>query len=124
MSDQIYLHGMVFDGHVGVPEEERAVVQPIEVDVELMVDLAAAGNTDDLAATVDYGLVYAACRELLDSRSYRLLEAVAETIAGELLRRFALVDAVVVRAKKPGVPIDGEIEHAGVRIERRRPSAA
>jgi dihydroneopterin aldolase len=120
MSDQIHLHGMVFDGHVGVPDEERAVAQPIEVDVELMLDLSPAGTSDDLAATVDYGLVYAACRELVESRSFHLLEAVAESLAAELLRRFAPVEALVVHARKPGVPIDGEIEHAGVCIERRR----
>jgi dihydroneopterin aldolase len=111
---------MVFDGHVGVTEEERGSAQPIEIDVELELDLQPAGQSDDLSATVDYGRVFEACAATMASRSFKLLEGVAESVAAELLARFDRVGLVRVSVAKPGVPIDGVIDHAGVRIERRR----
>ncbi len=41
----------------GVLPEEQSRPQPFEVDVELEVDLANAGQSDDLDDTVDYSAV-------------------------------------------------------------------
>lgn len=123
MTDHIYLHGMVFTGRHGVTDDERAEPQPIEVDVELGLDLRPAGTSDELAQTVDYRDVFEVCREAVEERSFRLLEGLAEELAGEILARFTLVEHVSVRAKKPGVPLDGIVEHAGVAIERERGEA-
>jgi len=120
MSDRIYLHGMVFEGRHGVTEEERASPQPIEVDVDVVVDLRRAGESDDLAQTVDYGDVFAVCRDVVENESFHLLEGIAEALARRVLGRFADVDAIHVNVKKPGVPLHGVVEHAGVRIERTR----
>jgi 7,8-dihydroneopterin aldolase/epimerase/oxygenase len=120
MADHIYLHGMVLEGRHGVTDEERAEPQPIEVDVELELDLRPAGTSDDLARTVDYGDVFDVCREVVEQRSFHLLEGLAEALAADILARFAQVEHVSVRAKKPGVPLDGIVEHAGVAIERER----
>ena len=43
------------EGRLGVSEEERELPQLVEVDVEVEADLAAAGASDALADTVDYG---------------------------------------------------------------------
>jgi 7,8-dihydroneopterin aldolase/epimerase/oxygenase len=111
---------MVFEGRHGATEEERADAQAIEVDVELEADLRRAGESDDLAQTVDYGEVFEVCRVVVEDHSFRLLEAIAEGIARAVLTRFTAVEAVAVTVRKPGVPIDGVLEHAGVCIERRR----
>lgn len=120
MSDRIYLHGMVFEGRHGVTEEERAEPQEIEVDVDVELDLARPGTTDDLADTVDYSEVFEVCRGVVEERSFHLLEGIAEAVAAEVLGRFPSIEVVSVRAKKPGLPIDGVVEHAGVQIERSR----
>jgi len=120
MSDHIYLHGMVFEGRHGVTDEERAEPQPIEVDVDLHVDLREAGASDDLNRTVDYSEVFEHCRPIVEERSFHLLEGIAEAIAAELLAAFPRVAGVKVRAKKPGIPLRGVVEHAGVEIERER----
>ena len=41
----------------GVLPEERDRAQPLEIDLDLWADLSAAGRSDDLADTVDYGAV-------------------------------------------------------------------
>lgn len=120
MSDQVYLHGMEFEGRHGVTDEERSRLQIIELDVEMSLDLRDAGRSDELAQTVDYGDVFEVCRDQVEKRSYHLLEGLAEAVAADILARFARVETVTVRAKKPGLPLDGVVEHAGVKIERSR----
>jgi dihydroneopterin aldolase len=120
VTDAIVLRGMAFEGRHGATDEERELTQTIELDVELRLDLRAAGQSDDLGQTIDYAAVFEVCRAQVEEHSYRLLEALAEGLAAEILDRFTLARAVVVEARKPGVPIDGVIDHAGVRIERSR----
>lgn len=56
--DTILLKGLVFHGYHGVLEEERRLGQKFVVDIEASADLARAGQTDDLADTVNYAAVY------------------------------------------------------------------
>lgn len=118
-SDRIVLSGMRFEGRHGATDDERELPQLLELDVELWLDLAAAGRSDDLAATVDYGPVIETCRDVVERRSFRLLEALAEAVAAEILRT-TTAGSVVVRVRKLAVPIDAELDFAGVEIRRRR----
>ena len=120
MSDRIVLANMRFDGRHGVHEWERAATQPFEVDVELVADLRAAGESDDLAKTVDYGRVFGLVKDIVETRTYFLLEAIAEAIATSVLERFGQAEAVIVRVRKPKVRLSGALDYAGVEIERRR----
>jgi len=120
--DRIELAAMRFEGHHGVSEMERASPQPFEVDVTLDLDLASAGELDDLAETVDYAALYRQVREIVEATSFNLLEALAEAIAVEILAAHPLVDAVDVRIHKPNVQLGGPVGRAGVAIHRRRPS--
>ena len=119
MSDRIVLAAMRFQGRHGVTALERATPQPFEVDVELVTDLQPAGVEDDLDRTVDYGAAFEICRELVEATNFRLLEAIAEGLAHELLRAFPRVSEVVVRVRKLQVPLDGDLAYAAVEIRRR-----
>ena len=119
MTDRIVLQGMKFNGRHGLTDEERALVQPFEVDVELLTNLQPAGVDDDIAKTVDYEKVFEICRELVEATNFKLLEAIAEGIAHEILVAMP-VGEVGVRVRKLKVPIRGKLEHAGVEIWRAR----
>jgi len=125
VSDRIILTNMVFPGRHGVGEAERASAQPFEVDVEVVCDLAAAGRADDLALTVDYGEVFRICRAVVEGPSKHLVEALAEEIAERVmaLGPEPRASEVVVRVRKPAVPLAGMLDHAGVEIVRRRGGA-
>lgn len=110
---------MRFQGRHGVYDHELLTPQPFEVDVELLLNLQPAGVDDDLAKSVDYGKVYDAVRQIVESTSFRLLEALAEAISHELLADFDVTE-VGVRVRKPNVQLGGELDHAGVEIWRRR----
>ena len=118
MTDRIVLAAMRFQGHHGVTAEERAEPQPIEVDVEMSLDLQPAGSEDELERTADYGRAYDLCREVVESASFHLLEAIAEGIAHELLAVYPSVREVTVRVRK--MRLRGrDLAYAGVEIKRR-----
>ncbi|MGC8634830.1 MAG: dihydroneopterin aldolase [Candidatus Limnocylindrales bacterium] len=119
MTDRIVLRGMLFQGRHGYTEEERARPQPFEVDVELLLNLQPAGVDDDLEQTVDYGRAFEIAKELVESTNFRLVEAIAEGIAHELLRALP-VNEVGVRVRKLQVPVSGHLDHAEVEIWRTR----
>lgn len=111
---------MEFEGRHGVGDEERADLQSFELDVELTLDLREAGTSDDLEQTVDYSTVFERCRTIVEERSFHLLEGIAEAVAADLLSGFPRLESVIVRVRKPGVPIDGVLDYAGVEIQRSR----
>ena len=119
MTDRIVLKGMRFRGRHGLTDEERAVAQPFEVDVELLTNLQPAGVEDDIEKTVDYAEVFEICRELVEATNFKLLEAIAEGIAHEILAAMP-VGEVGVRVRKLKVPLQGRLDHAGVEIWRAR----
>jgi dihydroneopterin aldolase len=121
VADRVGLVNMRFEGRHGVLDQERTQAQPFEVDAELYLDLAPAGLADDLSLTVDYRDVFEICREVVEDRSVKLIEALAESIAARLLARFEAlaVSEVVVRVRKPLVPLPGELDCAAVEVRRR-----
>jgi len=119
VSDRIFLEGMLFHGTHGVFPEEQVTPQPFEVDVELTLNLQPAGLSDELALTIDYGAVYEACRQIVESTRFNLIEALAEAIAHELLAGYP-ADEVAVRIRKPDVKLSGPFRTAGIAIRRRR----
>src|SRR5688500_134166 len=106
--DHIHLRGLRVTGTHGVLPEERARSQPFEVDVDIEADLSAAGASDDLADTVDYGAVVSAVAAVVRDESHRLLERLATRIAEEVLAVDDRIEAVTVVVDKlrPPVPTD------------------
>lgn len=119
MSDRITLRGLRFLGRHGVELEERLEPQPFDVDLILRGDLSAAAATDDLADTVDYSAVFTLVGEVVEGRSYRLIEALAGAIANAVLAAHP-IDDVEVRVRKPKAPLPGVFETVEVRLRRRR----
>lgn len=119
MSDRITLANMRFSGRHGFYDHELEHPQRFEVDIELVLNLQPAGVDDDLTKTIDYGRVYDIARQIVESTSFRLLEAIAEAISHEVLAAFD-VREVGVRVRKPDVQLGGPLDHAAVEVWRQR----
>jgi dihydroneopterin aldolase len=115
--DRILIPGLREQGIHGVLPEERARPQPFEVNVELHVDLAKAGVSDDLADTVDYAAVCDAVSNVVSSESYQLLERLAQRIA-DVCRTDPRVVGVVIEVRKLEPPVAARVDHVAVRIQR------
>ena len=119
-SDRIVLAGMVFLARHGVNDREKVEEQRFEVDVELGLDTRAAAADDDLTKTVDYRGVYELTRQVIEETTLELVESLAEAVAAKILAGNDMVEAVVVRVRKPDVDLGGPIDSAGVEIRRLR----
>ncbi|MBD5632900.1 MAG: dihydroneopterin aldolase [Candidatus Eremiobacteraeota bacterium] len=85
MKDRIALRGIRAYGKHGANVGERDFVQPLDVDVELEVDLAAPRRSDALADTIDYAALHARIVRLVRTQSFALLERLGETILCEIM---------------------------------------
>jgi dihydroneopterin aldolase len=117
--DLIIVPDLPLRARVGITEVERAREQDVRVDVELELDLARAGREDSLEHTVDYEKVCDVVASAVQSRSFRLIEALAEASADAVLEAFP-VRQVRVRVRKPGALRSRGVPYAAVEIVRPR----
>jgi 7,8-dihydroneopterin aldolase/epimerase/oxygenase len=118
--DRIELRGLRMTGRVGVLPAERAADQPLEIDVDLTVDLAAAGASDALGDTVDYGAACDAVAAAVRAGHVDLLERLASRIADTVLAVDPAIAAVEVAVRKLRPPVPHDLATSGVRIVRGR----
>jgi dihydroneopterin aldolase len=111
----VELRGLRLFGRHGVHVHEKENGQDFLFDVDLQV--GERGVSDRLEDAVDYRDVARAVQEVSDARSYDLLEALATSVADELLLRFA-AEHVIVRVVKPAVKPGGLDGTAGVNVSR------
>ena len=116
----IRLHNAVFYGYHGNHHEERHLGGRFHIDVELETDFSAAAERDHLDATVNYTAVYNLIQDIVTNETFKLIETVAKRIADRLLDSFEQVNGVLVRVRKPGVPIKGVIDYVEVEVDEHR----
>jgi dihydroneopterin aldolase len=114
--DRIRLEGMVFSGRHGASAAERARAQRFTVDVELETSLARAGKSDRIEDTVDYRLIRAIAKQVVEGESAHLIEALADRIAKRALDVPGIAAVSVRVAKRP--PSMRPIDAAAVHIRR------
>ncbi len=120
MGDRIEVRGLRVLGVIGVLPEEQARAQPFEIDLDVVTDLRAAGQSDALADTVDYGAIVAAVERVVAGEQHELLERVAQRIADEVLAHPGVRGAgITIRKLRPPLPQD--VASTAVHIERGEP---
>ncbi len=120
MTDRIVLSGLRVFGRHGVFDHERADGQYFLVDVTAWLDLAGAAATDDLADTLDYGVLAHRVADIVGGEPCRLIEAVAGRVADDLMAFDPRLDTVEVTVHKPSAPIPLEFADVAVTARRQR----
>jgi len=108
MTDRIELVGLRARGFHGVLEHERRDGQDFIVDVSLDVDTSTAAATDDLAATVDYGVLAQSIAAVVSGDPVDLIETLAQRIADVCLDRDQVAH-VEVTVHKPHAPMPVDV---------------
>ena len=108
----VRLVNLTFYAHHGVHREEHFVGAKYEVDAEMHLDYREAARKDDIRNTIDYRFVYEKIRAVLTQKKYYLIEAVAYTIATELLALHHTLEEITVRVRKRNPPIGGVCDYA------------
>lgn len=119
MTDRIVLAGLEVFARHGALATEAERGQTFKVDVVVSLDLAAAGASDDLADTVDYGALASRIHQVVANERWDLIERVAERVADTVLedRRVRQVEATV---HKPEAPIPLRFGDVSVTVIRAR----
>lgn len=116
-TDRIHIRDLLLRTIIGVNPEERRDRQDVIVNLTLYTDVRAAGESDDMAHTVNYRSVTKRVIELVESSQFYLVEALATAIARTILAEFP-VERVRVSVEKPGALRFAR--SVGVEIERTR----
>jgi dihydroneopterin aldolase len=115
MSDLIRVCDLEVWAHIGVPDAERSAIQKLLVTLEMQVTgFANAAARDDIAKTVDYFKVAQRVKSFVAERPRKLLETLAEEIASDLLRTFAILK-ITLEIKKFILP---DAHYVSVKVER------
>ena len=117
--DHIYVNGLRLMALVGVLPHEREAEQPVQVDIDLEVDLVEAGLTDNLVDTANYGAIAEAVADVVRTSRDVLLERLVARIAERCLQ-FDHVEVADVRLTKLRPPIAENLDSTAVRIVRSR----
>jgi dihydroneopterin aldolase len=117
MSDQIALTGLTVRGFHGVLPEERRDGQDFVVDVVLDVDTRMAAQSDDLADTVDYGVLADRLAAVVAGDPVDLIETLASRLADVCLQDPRVISARVT-VRKPQAPIAHPFTDVAVTVVR------
>ena len=105
--------------YCGVLDEEQARRQPFEINAEVTAALRAAGQSDELDDTINYGILGEKIQELVENSRFTLLEYFAQQVADLLLVDDKAIQ-VTVEILKLRPPMAQDLAASGVRITRSR----
>jgi 7,8-dihydroneopterin aldolase/epimerase/oxygenase len=108
MIERIHIEQLEVQARVGVPDSERAQPQRLMLNVTLWPKTSP--RRDNIVDTVNYSEVAAALKEFVGRRDYRLIETLAEEMAGHLLGCFTL-RKVAIEVRKFVLP---DADHVSV----------
>ncbi|MBR6229642.1 MAG: 2-amino-4-hydroxy-6-hydroxymethyldihydropteridine diphosphokinase [Eubacterium sp.] len=117
--DSIIIKDLEIFAHHGVRSEENTLGQKFLVSLTMFMDIGPAGVSDDLKKSVDYADISHFVDRKMKERNFRLIEAAAEYLAGELLVNYPLIREVIVEIKKPWAPVLLPLDTVSVRIRRK-----
>lgn len=112
----VELRGLRATAVVGILPEELERAQPLELDIDVHVDLTAAAASDDLADAVDYGAVCDAAVAALHAAHVGLLERLSHLVAEAVLAADGRITAAEVVVRKLRPPVPHQLATAGVRV--------
>ena len=100
MKDILSIEGLKVDTTIGVYKWEREVKQSVIIDLVLEIKNTNPAFEDSIELAVDYTAVSDMVSDLVRSSSYLLIESLAEAIARQILKEFA-IRKVRLKLSKP-----------------------
>jgi len=114
-TDAVFIRGLEFEANHGYTAAERKLTRRFRVHLELGLPLAAASRSDRITDTIDYRKVCALVVSIGTQRTFRLLEALAGSIARAIQDLYPAMTVTIV-VEKLAPPCRGAPEASGVRL--------
>lgn len=93
--DTIIIENLLYTGIHGVYAQEHTTPQRFSLTIKLDVDTRAAGTSDDLADTIDYGTVQQKARDIIEGKHADLIEHLGHRILDSILEERRIYEAEV-----------------------------
>lgn len=122
-TDTLHIQGIRAYGYTGALPEENVLGQWFEANLALSLDLALAGQSDQLADTCNYAQVVQLTQQIIQTERCQLIERLAALIAEAVLKCDPRIQQVTVRLVKPTPPIPDFSGQVAVEICRDRRGA-
>ncbi len=88
---------------IGIHDEEKKMGQKLFVDVYVEIDSSKATSSDKVENTFNYVEIYNTIQKTGKSKSYSLIETLAESFLEEILKHPS-VKSAKIRVHKPHIP--------------------
>ena len=112
--DRIKIQNLEVFGHHGVFSEETKLGQKFLVNATMYTNTRAAGYSDDLEKSINYGEVCHFITGYMQNHTFKLIEAVAEHMAQAMLMEYPLLQKLDLEIRKPWAPIGLPLENVSV----------
>ena len=99
----------------GVHQEEKTLGQRFEIDLEYMLKDPPDPWVDEENTTISYVNAHKIVSRVSSEQSFNLIETLGNRIIEEMRHRYPL-EMILVRIRKPSVPIQGILDHVEVEI--------
>mgnify|MGYP003955684061 FL=1 len=115
----IRLNNMNFYGYHGVYDFEKEQGTNFEIDLELFTPLTKSSKSDNIKDTINYEDVYEQVKKAFGSKSYFLLEKLADSISRSIFEEHK-IDKLIIRVRKINAPLDGKLDSVEIELKRKR----
>ena len=114
-SDVVFVKGLTVEAVIGVYAWERAITQPLLIDIALETDINKAAVSDDVDDALNYKAVCDDVSEWCQTIKAQLLEHLAGRIADKLFAKYACHKITLSVAKPTAIQ---QADAVGVQITR------
>ena len=123
VGDRVEIDDLRVNCIIGVHPWERRSPQEVRISLSMAADVSPAASSGSLVDTIDYADLAAAAEAEAQRGRYRLLESLAEALAGLCLQRSGVREARV-QVRKPAAIRAARSAVVEVVRRRRRPESA
>ena len=114
-SDVVFIKGLKVEAVIGVYEWERAITQPLLIDIAMETDISRAAVSDDVSDALNYKEVCDDVSAWCQAIKAKLLEHLAGQIADKLLEKYSCHKITLSIAKPTAIE---QADAVGVQITR------
>ena len=115
----IRLKNMTFYGYHGVYDFEKEKGTDFEIDLELFTPLLKSSKSDNIEDTINYEDIYELVKKAFVSKSYFLLEKLADSISMSIFKEHK-IDKLIIRVRKINAPLNGKLDSVEIELKREK----